>query len=516
MIVSDEPPRLRLRNVSKAFAAQWALLQVDLDLQAGRIHGLVGENGSGKSTLIKILAGLYQPEAGAVGEISGAEFRLGSRAAAEQAGIRFVHQDLGLVPSLDAVDNMALGRGYRGRAWINMRDERRTVYETLASFGLEIDVSRPVATLAPVERSMLAIARALAGSSGASHPVLILDEPTESLPGPSVEPLFRSLRTAARDGAAVLFVSHRLEEILDLADDVTVFRDGRVVARRQSTELAHDELVQLIVGAPLDEVGESSRRRPKAQFALRLKQVKGRLVDDVSLDVYRGEILGLAGIAGSGRDELLRLAGGAVPMAGGVIESQGRSFTRLRPREALDAGIVYVPPDRQTESTFQTLTVRENVVMPRLDPRGPLRWLTVSAERRDALSWIRQTAVSPCEPDRTLGTLSGGNQQKVVVARALRCRPKVLLLDEPTHGVDVGSRAAILELLRRAASEGMAVVLSTVDFETLAAACDRVAVFRNGRLSAHLQGHECTPQVILQRSLARSTSQKGGEVIPTV
>jgi ribose transport system ATP-binding protein len=503
-----DPPRLRLRNVAKAFASQWALAGVDLDLQAGQIHGLVGENGSGKSTLIKILAGFHHPESGASAELSGTPFDLGSQAAAEQAGMRFVHQDLGLIPALDTVDNLALGRGYRSRAWISMRRERRAAQEMLASFGIDLDVRRPIAALAPVERSMIAIVRALSGSDrDLSRCVLVLDEPTESLPGPAVEPLFRAIRAAAADGAAVLFVSHRLEEVLELADDVTVLRDGRVVARRRRNELDHDALVELIVGRPLEAVAGPRPGRSKADVALRLTGITGRLVEDVSINVHRGEILGLAGIVGSGRDEVLGLAGGATPLAGGAVEADGQTFTKLGPRDALGAGVVYVPPDRQAKGTIQTLSIRENVLLPRLRPRGPLRWLSVSGERDEAQSWIERTGVQPAEPERVLGTLSGGNQQKVVLARALRCHPKVLLLDEPTHGVDVGARAAILALLREAADGGMGVVISTVDFETLAAACDRVVVFRNGRIAACLEGDDNTSQMILRRALARDDAE---------
>ncbi len=498
----DDLPALRLRNVSKVFPGQRALDAVDLDMRPGKVHGLVGQNGSGKSTLIKILAGFHKPEPGAEAWMNGDPFPLGSLAEAGRSGIRFIHQDLGLIPTLDTVDNLALGRGFQSHWWISLRGEASRARKLMSDLGFgEIDIHAPVGTLAPVQRSMIAIARALRDNESGQLTALVLDEPTESLPKPEVRLLFEAIRHVAARGAAVLYVSHRLDEVLEISDEITVLREGMVVASRPAAELDQDLLVQLIVGSRLEDL-QPAKRASDASVALRVARLEGAVVRDISFDLFDGEILGVAGLVGSGREELPYLLAGARPAVGGVIEVDGSATTAMTPRSALHAGLILVAADRQKQSTVPTMTVRENVTLPRLEPRGPLRWIAIRRERVVARSWIERTGVTPPIPDRPLATLSGGNQQKVVLAKAFRCDPRVLVLDEPVQGVDVGARISIFQQLLDVAAEGVPIVVSSSEPQDLAAVCDRVLVLRGGVVAAELAGKGLTVDRIVERSLA--------------
>jgi ribose transport system ATP-binding protein len=493
---------LALRNVTKTFPGQVAVDGVDLDLQPGRVHGLVGQNGCGKSTLIKVMAGFHEPDPGAEAWFDGEPFQLGSPSAAERAGIRFIHQDLGLVPTLSTVDNLALGHGYASRRFVRLRSEARRARTLLGAVGFAFDVEVPVGQLSPVQRTGVAIARAIHEHDERALRVLVLDEPTASFDSTEVEQLFEVIRHACRRGVAILYVSHRLDEILEVTDETTVLRDGRLIATVPTGELDHDSLIELILGRPVEraEVGDHVHAN---DVRLAVEHLRGGPVRDVSFEVHAGEIVGLAGVVGSGRDAVPYLMAGARPSTGGRVLVDGQPVTRLTPREALRRGLVFVPGDRHGKSAIPSLTVRENVTLPRLSVRGPARWLGIRSERREARGWLEDFDVRPPDPDRLLATLSGGNQQKAVLARALRLRPRVLVIDEPVHGVDVGAKHAIYQLLRQATSEGVAAVLASGDVDDLAAVCDRVVVLRNGTVGAELHGPSNTVDRITEESLAR-------------
>ncbi len=513
---SEPVPRLAVRDVTKTFAGQVALDKVAIELGAGRIHGLVGQNGSGKSTLIKILAGFHEPDPGSSAFIDGEGVKLGSALAAERAGMRFIHQDLGLVPELDVVDNLALGYGYSSNRWVSLGSEAANARRLLADFGFPMDVRRPVATLAPGAQSAVAIARALRLKEGDTPlRVLVLDEPTESLGRPEVERLFAALRQIAAGGAAILYVSHRLEEVLEVTDEVTALRDGRVAGGAVTAELDHNGLVRLIVGQVSRNLGLSRRSGEVVDSScegLRVAGLRGGDVDDVSFEVRAGEIVGVAGITGSGRENLAGLVGCARPRDAGEIAVGGRSARLTSPRHALHAGLVFVAADRRGQSAVPMLPVQENLTMPRVKTRGPLRWLSIRRERSEAVGWLKRFAVEPPDPARPLALLSGGNQQKVVLARALRCEPSVLVIDEPVQGVDIGARAAIFEILLEAAATGVAVLLVSSDFEDIADICDRVLVMRGGSVVATLEGEALVPDQISEESLkAASPRTREGE-----
>jgi ribose transport system ATP-binding protein len=495
---------LALRDVTKTFPGQLAVDGVDLELRAGTVHGLVGQNGSGKSTLIKVMAGFHDPDPGAQAWFDGEPFALGSASAAERAGMRFIHQDLGLVPTLNAVDNLALGHGYESRRFVRLRTEARRARALLSEFGFAFDVGVPVAQLTPVQRTCVAIARAMRSEDDRTLRVLVLDEPTASFDGAGVRQLFDVVRHARSRGVAILYVSHRLAEILEITDETTVLRDGRRIATVPTAQLDHDALIELILGRAPDAHLDGDHVHG-SDVRLAVEHLRGGPVRDVSLEVHAGEIVGLAGIVGSGRDVVPYLIAGARRSSGGRVLVDGQPVARLAPREVMRRGLVFVPGDRQGRSAIPSLTVRENLTLPRLPVRGPARWLGVGEDRRETRRWLDRFDVRPPDPDRPLATLSGGNQQKVVLARALRCRPRVLVIDEPVHGVDVGAKHAIHELLREATRQGVGALLASGDVDDLAAVCDRVVVLREGLVGAELHGASNTVDRITHETLARQS-----------
>ncbi|MDW5595796.1 sugar ABC transporter ATP-binding protein [Conexibacter stalactiti] len=504
---SSEVPALALHGLSKRFGAQAALSGVDLELRAGEVHALLGQNGSGKSTLIKLLAGFHEPDGEPRAELLGAPLRLGSAAAAHAAGIRFVHQDLALVPGLAIVDNLALGERYAGRLWLGDRRELAAARALLESLGIELDPARPLRELAPAQRTIVAVARALSAGVGATR-LLVLDEVTATLPESEVELVFALVRRIREQGGTVLYVTHRLEEVFALADRVTVLRDGRRVSTSAVAGLDHDGLVELIVGRPLEQLYPKPPA-PRAELALQARGLSGRVARAVDLDLHRGEIVGVAGLAGSGRDELPYLLFGAAPWSAGRLTVDGREHRALTPHAAIAAGLALIPADRAGAGATPSLSLRTNVTLPRIRA-GRLRWIGRRAERADVAGWLRRLQVTPPDGEAPLATLSGGNQQKVVLARWFRLAPTALLLDEPTQGVDVGSKAAIYDQLATSARERqLAVLVASTDHEELAAICDRVLVMRGGRIAAQLSGAALSADAISQQILTAPPPRHG-------
>jgi ribose transport system ATP-binding protein len=509
MAVPGNSPALELRHLSKAFQVQRALDDVDLELERGEVHALLGPNGSGKSTLIKILAGYHDAEPQAEAVLFGQAFQLGSHTPAHP--IRFIHQDLGLVGRFDAVDNMALGGQYVGRWWLSDRVERRAASAKLTAFGVAVDVSEPVDSLPRAVQSMLAVVRAVDSGLGAEG-LLVLDEPTASLPAREVGVLFDLIREYKRTGGTVLYVTHRLAEVFDVADRVTVLRDGRRVATVRVDELDYDRLVELIVGHKLEAIGADDGSPPDdGESRLSVRGLAGTGLEGVDLDVRRGEIVGVSGLVGSGYEDVLRLIFVSGQRTAGEIAVDGRPLSGHGPRASIEAGVAYAPADRKRLSAITAWTSRENVTLPALRPRRILRWLSDRHEKRDAGEWMRRLNVVPADPNRSFAELSGGNQQKVVIARWLRCGARVFLLEEPTNGVDVGAKRAIYEALRDVAAGGAAVLMTSQDAEELAGICDRVVVLREGQVGAVLSGRDRTPERIIAESVRQTSDVDAGE-----
>jgi len=508
-------PQLQVRNLSKTFPGTRALRSVDLDIAPGEVHALVGANGSGKSTLIKILAGVHEPDAGASAEVRGEPFELGSVTAADRAGLRFVHQDTGLVHSLDATDNIALGRSFETRALgaIDWKRQRKVARDALAALGYHFDVRRPVGELRASERTGIAIARSLLGWEEQAS-LLVLDEPTASLPKPEVEALFDVVRRVRSMGVSVIYISHHLDEVFAVADRVTVLRDGEKVATRPVDGMTHDELVELMVGAVVERAGAKRPLEDRVP-ALSLEGVSGKVLESLDLTVHRGEIVGIAGITGSGRDEVAPIIFGGRERRG-RITVDGKVLPPERPDLSVSAGVGLVPADRHGEGVILDMSVLENLTISNLRPYWQRFLYRHRGERSDAQGWIQRLSVKPRRLDPLVATLSGGNQQKVVIGKWLRIEPSVLLLDEPTQGVDIGSKAEIHALIDEAAEKGTAVVVCSSDESELERLCHRVVVLADGHVRAELGGGEIVASRLTQISLGGGQAvSAGSDPVPT-
>jgi ribose transport system ATP-binding protein len=484
------PAALVLEGVSKFFQGQRALDDLSLELEPGQVHALLGQNGSGKSTLIKILAGYHQPEPGARAVLHGRPFQLGSSDAAAEAGLRFIHQDLGLIGELDVAENLALGQPYESRWWLSERRERAAATRLLHEYGLDLSPSQSVRTLSAAQQTMVAIVRALCGELG-DRALLVLDEPTAALPAEDVAHLFSLLATLRSRGATVLYVTHRLNEVFQIGDRVTVLRDGKRVTTRPVRGLTYDELAELIVGGPLGEL-YPELPTPRADVALRADDLRSEEVRGVSLALHSGEIVGLTGLVGSGHERVLHLLFGAEGAQGGEIRVDGIPLAKVSPLSAIRAGMAFAPADRKKLSAIVAWTVRENITLPRLRARRLTHWMSARKERRDAAEWIARLHVTPSDPERAFSSLSGGNQQRAVLARWLRCGARIFLLEEPTNGVDMGAKAAIYRQLAEVASNGAAILMTSSDAEELCLVCDRVLIMRDGQVATILEGPAMT------------------------
>jgi ABC-type sugar transport system ATPase subunit len=504
-------PALRLANIGKTYGGTRALVDVDLPVRQGEIHALVGGNGSGKSTLIRILAGVTRADPGGTIEVAPAapvpaDGWSPDRAFA--AGLRFVHQNPGVFGDLTVAENIAIGHGFPTTAgrirWRTLREQTQALIDR---FGIRATPDVPVHALHPADRTMVAVARALQDQDALAGGVLVLDEPTTALPATDIEILLAALRRCAAAGQTILYVSHRIDEVLALADRVTVLRDGRHVSTAAAAELTEGRLVELIAGRSLAAAGSSSTAPPAGRPAvLELRGLAAGRLHGIDLTVRRGEVLGIAGLLGSGRSTLLRAVFGAVRPGAGQILVDGAPLPPDGPGAgAIAAGVAYVPEDRNSEAVFPALTVRENISAGGLAAYWH-RWrLRHSAERADAQAAMRSFLVRAPSDRVPLATLSGGNQQKVVLARWLRRAPRVILLDEPTQGVDVGARQEIYDIIRRSAAAGAAVVVVANDFDELVRLCERIVVLREGRivgeqLAPHLDSHHLTELAYLSES----------------
>jgi ribose transport system ATP-binding protein len=500
MIATDAQAVLEIDGMTVKYPGQYALRDVSLRVCAGEIHALLGENGSGKSTLIKALAGLARSNPDARVEVNGAQLELGSRRSADELGLRFVHQDLGLVLELDAVDNLALGQGYQHlrRGAIHWRSERIEAVRALRELGHDFDVRRPVDELAMSERTAIAIARALSGRNGPPR-VLFLDEPTANLHEAEVVRLLDLMRTVAASGVPVVWVSHYLPEVLAVADRATILRNGQIVASRAISESSLHDLTDLLVGEQGDVSESTLIAQSKRDVAIAVVDVSGGGVKELSLTLRKGEIFGVAGIAGSGRESVGPCLFGDVPRSG-TVHVSGEVLPAGKPWRSVRAGIAYVPADRHVSAAFMTHTAEENINLGRLAATAGPHLLRGKRQQEIAVEWMARLQVRPELPQQEMSKFSGGNQQKIALARALSLHPDLLLLDNPTQGVDVNARAEIHRLIATAAGEGLAVLVASTDHDELAGLCDSVLVMRGGRVAAQIAG----PQLNAE-SLTRAT-----------
>ena len=477
---------LDVRRVSKSFGANKVLDDVSFSLRRGEILALLGHNGSGKSTLVKILAGAYARDGGAV-----------ERAEATQ--LHFIHQTLGLIPSLTVAENLDIGMRHRGFGLGPVRrgDERRRIQAMIARFGVAISPDDPVGALTAAERTIVAIVRAIAGWRGRDH-ALVLDEPTATLHGEEVETLKRAVRTLAAEGAGVLYITHRLGEAVELADRALVLKNGVKIFEAARGDFGHDDLVRAIAGA---SPRARARRAGGADGAaiLEARHLAGARLKGLSFEARRGEILGVSGLVGSGMERLNGAVFGAFRLTGGTVRVDGAPIEPGSPRSAIRAGLAYVPADRRARASIGSFSLRENITLVDMgEVSRPWGALDGALERREALGWMERLRVQPRgRTEQAFDLFSGGNQQKIVLAKWLRLKPRVLLVDEPTQGVDAGAQAEVYDLLVEAARGGAAVVVASSDAKELAQICDRVLVLADGAVRAELIGEAISEAALI-------------------
>ena len=507
-------PLLAVTGLAKAFNGVPALRGVDLDVLPGEVHGLLGANGSGKSTLIKILAGFHDADGGTV-TVGGTTVAgpFGARGLRDH-GLGFVHQDLGLAGTSTVLEHMALDShgDAPGRRRVRWKDERARVTELLDRFEIDVDPSATIDTLSPVQRAMVAVVRAvgsqeLTSGSATGGQILILDEPTVFLPRHEVGLLFALLGRLRERGDAVLLVSHDLDEILEVTDRITVFRNGRTAGTRTTKGSTRDDLVQLILGARDEHVAKGAATvRSDRPALLSARGLSGARVRDLDLDLHAGEVVGVTGLAGSGFEELPDLLFGARPATAGRIEHGGTVVAKPTPGRSMDAGVVLIPADRKGQGGALGLSVLENVSLPFLNERAGglhIDWKSLDRRAQDTCDRLN---VVPANPHALFGHLSGGNQQKALLGKWMDTNPQVMLLAEPTQGVDIGARREIFALIRSAVAQGMAVLCATSDYEQLVEMADRVVVLDGGRISAEVTGSDITKDVLASAVYAEEAS----------
>jgi ribose transport system ATP-binding protein len=499
-------PVFELRNIAKTFVGQTALDGVDLALFAGQIRGLAGHNGSGKSTLIKIMAGFHNPDPGSEAKLDGSDVEFGTVSASHALGLRFVHQELDLIDELSIFDNFFLTRSY-SRPWlISMAKERSRIEMLLDSLGIDLDVRQTAGSLKGSQKVGVAIAKAIDGFSDGRVRVLVLDEVDAFLPAEEKAELFSLIRNIASYGVAILYVSHNLSDVLELADVITVLRSGRVIWSGESIGINYQDLAGLVIGAVRNEEvvqAPHSQSKDAHIVALSAQALSGWLLDNVDVAVERGEIVGFTGLSGSGWEEISSMLGGAQRPVAGTLQISGTVVTNWSPRRSSRAGVALIPGDRRRRGVIAKMTVRENITLPSVARGNGMRSIRIRKERRTALHWIEQTGVVPALPESAVETFSGGNQQKVLLARALRSEPTILILDDPFQGVDVGAVKSVSNQLRTIANSGVAIVVTSSDPDDLVNLCDRIVVIRDGRVVAELRDEECTVERVVIESGAR-------------
>jgi len=499
----DAVPLISARGIGKNFASIDVLRDVDLDLKKGEIHALLGENGAGKSTFAKILAGVHRPSRGTL-SLNGTPVEVTNPIAAQKLGITLIHQEPISFPDLSVAENLVIGDagdGWFSRVpWAEMTREANRLMDLL---GVKIDVTRPMRGLSIADQQMVEIARALASDSR----LIIMDEPTAPLTPKEVETLFVIARRLRDEGRTIIFISHRLEEVRALCDRVTIFRDGNKITTDTIDNLSDADIIRLMIGRPFKEYMHKNTSEI-GEVALKVENLTlPGVFSDISFEVRKGEIVGLGGLVGAGRTDVARAIFGVAPAASGTISINGKPVTITDPSEAIDLGLAFVPEDRAVAGIFRSLSVEQNItaaVPKQIAPKGFIRRAVEKALATDS---VRKLSIRLASVRQPIGELSGGNQQKAILARWLLTEPGVLILDEPTRGIDIGVKAEFYDMIGELAASGRAILMISSELPELLALCDRVLVMSEGRLTADIPRAEATQEAIMSAAVPRTSRQ---------
>ncbi|MCU1799026.1 ribose ABC transporter ATP-binding protein RbsA [Pectobacterium polaris] len=497
-------PLLQLQGITKSFPGVKALSGAALNVYPGKVMALVGENGAGKSTMMKVLTGIYRKDAGSI-HFLGNEVDFSGPKASQEAGIGIIHQELNLIPQLTIAENIFLGREFTNRFgridWNKMYAEADKLLKRL---NLRYDSRRMVGDLSIGDQQMVEIAKVLSFESK----VIIMDEPTDALTDTETASLFSVIKELQSQGCGIVYISHRLKEIFEICDDITVFRDGQFIGERPVSDLEEDTLIEMMVGRKLEDQYPRSNKAP-GEVRLKVQNLSGPGVDSVSFTVRKGEILGVAGLMGAGRTELMKILYGALPRTGGNVTLDGRDVVTRKPQDGLANGIVYISEDRKRDGLVLGMSVKENMSLTALryfsHAGGRLKH---TEEQLTVADFIRLFNVKTPSMEQPIGLLSGGNQQKVAIARGLMTRPNVLILDEPTRGVDVGAKKEIYQLINQFKEEGLSIILVSSEMPEVLGMSDRIIVMHEGRLSGDFPIEQATQEALMAAAVGKQYGAK--------
>ncbi|XVV13257.1 sugar ABC transporter ATP-binding protein [Actinoplanes sp. CA-131856] len=496
------PARLEVADVTKSFGAVAAVQGVSFPLFPGEAHALVGENGAGKSTIVKMLAGVHRPDTGTL-RVDGADVEFAGPADAKAAGIAVIYQEPTLFPDLSVAENIAIGNQPLTRL---RQIDRKTMTENAEALfrrlGVHLDPARPARGLSIADQQLVEIAKALSAEAR----VLIMDEPTAALSAVEVERLFSVVRSLRDEGAAIMFISHRFEEITALCERVTIMRDGKHVTTELVSELSVDDMIRKMVGRDLSALFPKQDVEPGEVLLEVDKLSREGVFRDITFSVREGEIVALAGLVGAGRSEVMQAVFGVDPYDSGTVRFQKRKLKGGSPRAAMAAGLALVPEDRRQQGLVMDLSIERNVTLPRARKLARLGLLFGGSERRSALTWTEKLQTKLGKLSDAVGTLSGGNQQKVVLAKWLATGPRLLIVDEPTRGIDVGTKAEVHRLLSSLAKDGMGVVMVSSELPEVLGMADRVIVLREGKIAAELTRAEATEESVMYAAMGQKVS----------
>lgn len=494
-------PILSMRDISKSFPGVKALDRVSLNVYAGEVMALMGENGAGKSTLMKILSGVYKLDEGSI-LFEGKEVVFDTPKAAQAGGIAIIHQELNMIPHMRIYENIFLGREIRRGGVLDKKEMIRQAGILMQDMAVDIDVTKKVADLSIAQQQMVEIAKAVSLSAK----VIVMDEPTDTLPDADVDNLFRIIRKLRDEGKGIVYISHRLNELFAICDKVTVLRDGTWIGERNVADITEDDLIQMMVGRTLDEQ-YPHEYTVEDSTVLTVRNVSNHYVHDISFELKKGEILGIAGLVGAGRTELAKTLFGAYPAQNGEILLNGKPYRARTPREALDQGICYVSEDRKKDGLILMLDVRNNITISSLKKIRNGIVINKSKENQRCEEYRKSMNIKTPSISQKVRNLSGGNQQKVALSKGIMTEPEVLIMDEPTRGVDVGAKKEIYGLLNDLKRTGKSIIMISSDMPEILGMSDRILVMHEGRIKGELSREEATQEKIMQIIV---TQKEGG------